>query len=221
MDCMEAMKTFPDKFFDLAVVDPPYGIGVMSMNYTKSGAVRVGFGRHAATRRDYRKQGEWDVAPPKEYFDELFRVSKKQVIWGGNYFQLPPTKSFICWDKRVMDSMSNDFADCELAWMSDGMGVARVFRFCWNGMLQQNMKNKEERFHPTQKPVALYAWIFSKYAKPGYKILDTHLGSGSSRIAAYDAGLDFWGYEIDKEYFDKQEERFAIHTSQVSMFESF
>ena len=221
MDCMEAMKTFPDKFFDLAVVDPPYGIGVMSMNYTKSGAVRVGFGRHAATRRDYRKQGEWDVAPPKEYFDELFRVSKKQVIWGGNYFQLPPTKSFICWDKRVMDSMSNDFADGELAWMSDGMGVARVFRFCWNGMLQQNMKNKEERFHPTQKPVALYAWIFSKYAKPGYKILDTHLGSGSSRIAAYDAGLDFWGYEIDKEYFDKQEERFAIHTSQVSMFESF
>lgn len=87
-------------------------------------------------------------------------------------------------------------------------------------MLQGDMKNKEDRFHPTQKPVALYAWIFSKYAKPGYKILDTHLGSGSSRIAAYDAGLDFWGYEIDKEYFDKQEERFAIHTSQVSMFES-
>lgn len=114
--------------------------------------------------------------------------------------------------------MSNDFADCEMAWISKGMGVARVFRYVWNGMLQGDMKNKEERFHPTQKPVALYKWIFSKYAKPGDRIIDTHLGSGSSRIAAYDLGFDFVGYEIDKEYFDKQEERFRNHTAQTSLF---
>ena len=217
MDCLEAMRSMPDKAFDLAVVDPPYGIGVMSMNYTKSGAVRT-HGYAAAKRRDYRKQSEWDVAPPQEYFDQLFRVSKKCIIWGGNYFQLPPSKGFIVWDKRVNDQMSNDFADCEFAWMSEGLGVARVFRYCWNGMIQGDMKNKEERFHPTQKPVALYKWILSKYAKEGDRILDTHLGSGSSRIAAYDLGLDFVGYEIDKEYFDKQEERFARHTAQTSLF---
>ena len=131
---------------------------------------------------------------------------------------MPTHKGFVVWDKRVNDAMTNDFADCELAWMSEGLGVARVFRYCWNGMIQGNMKNKEERFHPTQKPVELYAWIFKNYAKPGYKILDTHLGSGSSRIAAWDAGLDFTGYEIDEEYFRLQEERFAKHTSQQNLF---
>ena len=219
MDCMAAMKEFPDKFFNLAVVDPPYGIGVMSMTYTTSGAVRT-HGHAAAKRRDYRKQSQWDVKPTQEYFDELFRVSQNCIIWGGNYFSdmLPPSKGFICWDKRVNDAMTNDFADCEYAYLSKGLGVARVFRFCWNGMLQGDMKNKEERWHPTQKPVALYSWIYKNYAKPGMKILDTHLGSGSSRIAAYNAGLDFYGYEIDKEYFDKQEERFAKHTAQTNIF---
>ena len=215
MDCMEYMKTLPDKAFDLAVVDPPYGIGVMSMNYTTSGAIRT-HGYAAAKRRDYRKQGEWDVKPDKAYFDELFRVSRKQIVWGGNYFSdiLPPSKGFICWDKRVNDAMTNDFADCEYAWLSSGMGVARIFRFCWNGMIQGNMRDKEERFHPTQKPVALYAWIYKNYAKPGMKILDTHLGSGSSRIAAWDAGLDFVGTEIDETYFKLQEERFKKHIQQ-------
>ena len=161
MDCMEYMKTLPDNAFDFAVVDPPYGIGVMSMNYTASGAIRT-HGHAAAKRRDYRKQGEWDVKPDKAYFDELFRVSRKQIVWGGNYFSdiLPPSKGFICWDKRVNDAMTNDFADCEYAWLSSGMGVARIFRFCWNGMIQGNMRDKEERFHPTQKPVALYRWIY-------------------------------------------------------------
>ena len=114
MDCMEAMRQMPDKAFDLAVVDPPYGIGAMSMNYTKSGAIRT-HGYAAAKRRDYRKQGDWDIKPSKEYFNQLMRVSEKQIIWGGNYFSdiLPPSKSFICWDKRVIDSMTNDFADCE------------------------------------------------------------------------------------------------------------
>lgn len=216
-DCMDAMKEFPDKFFDLAVVDPPYGIGIQSMNFTKSGA-RKPRGNALAKRRDYSRTDAWDYAPPQAYFDELFRVSKKQIIWGGNYFPLPPSKGFLVWDKRVQDEMRNDFADCELAWMSKGLGVARIFRFVWNGMIQGNMKDKEERFHPTQKPVALYAWIYKRYAKPGYKILDTHMGSGSSRIAAYDAGLDFWGYEINKDYFDKQEKRFAEHTAQENLF---
>lgn len=207
----------PDKCFDLAVVDPPYGIGVMSMNYTKSGAVRT-HGYAAAKRRDYRKQSEWDIKPTKEYFEQLLRVSKNQIIWGGNYFSdmLPPSKSFIVWDKRCNDAMTNGFSDCEYAWGSQG--VARMFRYVWNGMIQGDMANKEERFHPTQKPVALYAWIFNRYAKPGYKILDTHLGSGSSRIAAYDAGLDFVGFEIDKEYFEKQEDRFEAHISQMNLF---
>lgn len=217
-DCVEAMKEFPDGFFDLAVVDPPYGIGVQTMNYTKSGA-RIAGRNSAAKRRDYRRTDEWDVKPTPEYFAELFRVSKKAIIWGGNYFtdMLPPSKGFLVWDKRCGD-YTNDFADCELAWISPGLGVARVFRYVWNGMLQGDMQNKEERFHPTQKPVALYRWIFKHYAKPGYKILDTHLGSGSSRIAAYDAGLDFWGYEIDKEYFTKQEARFQAHTAQINLF---
>lgn len=218
-DCMAVMARYPDKYFDLAVVDPPYGIGILSMNYTKSGAVRT-HGHAAAKRRDYRKQGEWDVKPSKDYFEQLVRVSKKQIIWGGNYFSdmLPPSKGFICWDKRVNDAMSNDFADCEYAWISDGLGVARMFRYCWNGMIQGDMRNKEDRFHPTQKPTSLYRWIYQHYAKPGYKILGTHLGSGSSRIAAYDAGLDFVGCEIDKTYFDLQEARFEKHTSQQNLF---
>lgn len=219
MDCLEAMRKMPDNAFDLAVVDPPYGIGVMSMNYTTSGAVRTR-GGCAAKRRDYRKQKEWDTKPTQEYFDELLRVSKSQIIWGGNYFSdmLPPSKGFICWDKRVNDKMTNDYSDCEYAWISKGLGVARMFRYCWNGMIQGDMKNKEQRFHPTQKPVSLYRWIYQRYAKSGDKILDTHLGSGSSRIAAYDEGLDFVGYEIDKEYFDKQEERFQRHIEQIDLF---
>ena len=222
MDCMEYMKTLPDNAFDLAVVDPPYGIGVMSMNYTKSGAQRLGYGHMAAMRRDYRKQGEWDIKPDKWYFDELFRVSRKQIVWGGNYFSdiRPPSKSFICWDKRCYDGMTNDFSDCEYAWMSNGMGCPRMFRYLWNGMLVQNMRDKEDRFHPTQKPTDLYRWIYKNYAKQGDKILDTHLGSGSSRIAAWDAGLDFVGCEIDKEYFDKQEERFAKHIAQGRLFDN-
>jgi site-specific DNA-methyltransferase (adenine-specific) len=229
MDCMEAMRTFPDKFFDLAVVDPPYGIGITAAHKVGNHAQIVGGGGRAfgGNNESTLKKRTYistfyrpfdDSAPPdEEYFRALFRVSKYCVIWGGNFFleHLGKASCMIVWDKhrRGMDQ-----ADCEIAW-TNLPGQSRIFEYTWNGMLQGDMKNKEDRFHPTQKPVALYAWIFAKYAKPGYKILDTHLGSGSSRIAAYDAGLDFWGYEIDKEYFDKQEERFAIHTSQVSMFE--
>lgn len=157
-----------------------------------------------------------DSSPPDaEYFRELERVSKRRIIWGGNYFDgLGPASCWIVWDKK---RRGMDQADCELAW-TDLPGQPRIFDWKWNGMLQEDMSNKETRIHPTQKPVALYAWIFSRWAKAGDKILDTHLGSGSSRIAAYNAGLDFWGYEIDKVYFDAQEERFATHSAQENLF---
>lgn len=218
MDCLEGMKQFPDGFFDLAIVDPPYGIGVMTMNYTKSGAVRT-HGYAAAKRRDYRKQSEWDVKPDKAYFDELSRVAKRKIIWGGNYFSdmLPPSKSFIVWDKRCNDAMRNDFADCEYAWAD--YGVARMFRFVWNGMIQGNMKDKEERFHPTQKPVALYEWILNNYAKPGDKILDTHVGSASSLIACHNLGFQYVGFELDPEYFRKASERLEDARAQTSIFD--
>lgn len=194
MDCMEAMRQMPDKCFDLAVVDPPYGISI-----TDSGRLR----KYNANEK------RWDdSAPSEEYFRELFRASKNQIIWGGNYFNLPPCRGFIIWDKRQPEDIS--FASCEFAWSSFDVS-ARTFYY-------SALRSKESRIHPTQKPVALYTWIFQHYAKPGDKILDTHLGSGSSRIAAWDAGLDFTGYEIDKDYFGKQEERFAAHAAQMSVF---
>lgn len=210
MDCMEGMKQFPDKYFDLAVVDPPYGIGESgSKNHTRS---------KLAKSKNYKAFSGNDKEPPDSaYFNELFRVSKSQIIWGANHFisKIPFDSScWIVWDKM---NGENDFADCELAWTSFNSAV-RKFEFRWAGMLQQNMKDKEFRIHPTQKPVSLYQWIFKNYAKPGFKILDTHLGSGSSRIAAYDAGLDFVGYEIDKDYFDKQEQRFQKHIAQMNLF---
>lgn len=208
MDCMEYMKGLPDNAFDLAVVDPPYGIGM--------DGGKMGWGILAKQAEYTQKQ--WDSAPPEEdYFRELFRVAKNSIVFGANHFisKLPiDSPCWIVWDKC---NGENDFADCELAWTSFKTAV-RIFRFRWQGMLQGDMKNKEFRIHPTQKPIALYRWIFQHYAKDGMKILDTHLGSGSSRIAAYDAGLDFVGLEIDKEYFYKQEERFAAHSSQLNLF---
>ena len=158
-----------------------------------------------------------DQKPPDaEYFSELKRVSKDQIIWGGNYFldHLGPTPCMIFWDKG-RDGIN--FADGEFAWTSFKRPARRFF-FKWNGMLQQDMKNKEERIHPTQKPVQLYAWLYRNFAQEGFRILDTHLGSGSSRIAAWDAGLNFWGYEIDKVFYDLQEKRFEAHASQGNLF---
>lgn len=224
MDCMEAMKTFPDKFFDLAVVDPPYGIQVDRQSLGQGTGLapekntqriiksRMNGGGKLKDRILNKSETGWDCQPPSaEYFEQLFRVSKKQVIWGGNYFKLPPTRGIICWDK---EQTFLNFSQWEMAWTNMDF-PAKIFRFSNRGF---TCPEKEEKFHPTQKPIALYAWLYLQFAKPGYKILDTHLGSGSSRIAAYDAGLDFWGYEIDKEYFDKQEERFERHTAQIDMF---
>ena len=221
MDCMEAMKEFPDKFFDLAVVDPPYGIGADNFK-NGAGASKDGGKLYstAVKMKNRLNQGSgklknrllnqsdcsWDSEPPKkEYFDELFRVCQNCIIWGGNYFNLPPTRGIIVWDK--VQPWEN-FSQVELAWTSFDRPAA-LFKMC------NTMPGK---IHPTQKPVELYSWIFQKYAKTGMKILDTHLGSGSSRIAAYDAGLEFYGYEINKIYFDLQEERFEKHTSQMNFF---
>ena len=209
-DCMNFMKNIPDNYFSLCVVDPPYGIG-------ESGAKNHSRGKLAKSQNYKAFSGNDKEPPNQDYFNELLRVSKNQIVWGANHFisKIPiDSHCWIVWDK---ENGETDFADCELAWTSFGSAV-RKFQFRWQGMLQGNMKNKEERIHPTQKPVALYRWIFQHYAKDGDKILDTHLGSGSSRIAAYEAGLDFVGCEIDKEYFDKQEERFQAFTDQLRLF---
>lgn len=203
-DCVKALKRFNDKHFDLAVVDPPYGIGASKGTWGSSNKGKV---------TNYGKK-DWDnKIPDEEYFFELMRVSKNQIVWGGNYFGLRPSSCWLVWDKLN----SADFADCELAWTSFETAV-RKFTYRWNGMLQQNMKDKEIRIHPTQKPVALYEWIFHNYAEQGNLILDTHLGSGSSRIAASKAGLQFTGFEVDAEYYDKQEKRFNEFKSQLRMF---
>ena len=210
-DCMEAMREYPDKFFDLAVVDPIYGAVKSGYSHDSKSTSRLAKARH------YDEEIWKQPKTGKDYFTELFRVSKHQIIWGGNFFVEEINKnspSWLVWDKR---NGENQYADCELAWTSFPTAV-RIFRYRWQGMLQENMQNKEVRIHPTQKPVALYQWIFQNYAKPGYKILDTHLGSGSSRIAAYDAGLDFVGFEIHKGYFDLQEERFQRNTAQTNLF---
>jgi site-specific DNA-methyltransferase (adenine-specific) len=208
-DCIEIMGSFKDNEFDLAVVDVPYGIGE-SLNDNQS---RSKLGKSKA----YTKKN-WDLSAPEQiYFKELQRISKNQIVWGANHFisRLPIDSScWIVWDKQ---NGQNDFADCELAWTSFKTAV-RKFEYRWHGMLQGNMKDKEIRIHPTQKPVALYDWIFKMYATEGMKIIDTHLGSGSSRISADKAKLDFTGIEIDKEYYDLQEKRFKDYKSQLRLW---
>ena len=209
MDCMEGMKQFPDKYFELAIVDPPYGIDVI-----KSGTVG---GNNLGKAKVYGAK-KWDEQPPDEqYFKELQRVSKNQIIWGANHFisKIPFDSScWVVWDKEN----SGNFADCELAWTSFKTAV-RKFKYTWNGMIQENMKNKEQRIHPTQKPVALYKWLLKNYAKPGDKILDTHVGSASSLIACYDMGFEYIGFEIDKDYYEAAQERMRIHMQQQTIFE--
>lgn len=212
MDCMDGMREYPDKYFDLAVVDPPYG-GVKDGGYkTNQGGCSMG------KPSRYECLDLWKQrAPGKEYFGELFRVSKNQIIWGWNNFPVEigrPTQGYIVWDKKHPDGIR--FADCEIAWTSFDC-AARIFRFRWNGMMQEDMKHREKRIHPTQKPVALYKWLFEKFARPGDKILDTHLGSGSSRIAAWEMGLDFTGFEISEKYFADMQERFEAETAQMRL----
>ena len=208
-DNMKLMGRYEDNHFDLAIVDPPYGIDVTNQSQGKGGGV--------AKKIEYKKT-DWDkTAPDKKYFDTLIRVSKNQIIWGANHFisRIPYDSScWIVWDK---DNGETDFADCELAWASFKTSVRR-FKWKWAGMLQQNMKNKESRIHPTQKPVALYKWLLKNYAKEGDKILDTHLGSGSIAIACHDLGFDLTACELDTDYYNAAIKRIEDHKKQLQLF---
>lgn len=195
-DCMIMMAKYPDKFFELAIVDPPYGIGAEDGTGDYSKAV-------------CKKGKKWDLVPKREYFKELSRVSTNQIIWGGNYFNLPIHRGWICWYKTD-EIKGRDFSEIELAWTSFNK-PARHFEL-------KPFQRNGDRIHPTQKPVALYKWLLKNYAKEGDKILDTHLGSGSSRIAAYLMGFDFYATELDKDYFEAQEKRFREQTAQQTLF---
>jgi site-specific DNA-methyltransferase (adenine-specific) len=207
---MEYMATIPDKYFDLAIIDPPYGIGEDGRNNHTRGCLAVSKNYSHSTKYD-------NEPPPKSYFIELKRISKNQIIWGANHFISRNPYDSSCWIVWDKDNGDTDFADCELAWTSFKTAV-RKFRYKWQGMLQENMKNKEVLIHPNHKPIALYKWLLKNYAKPDMKIIDTHLGSGSSAIAAYDFGCDFVGTEIDKEYYEAALKRFNIHKMQTKLF---
>jgi len=197
-DCMDYMATCKDKQFDLAIVDPPYGIDV-NMNA----------GRKAGEVKKFEEKN-WDKGiPDKKYFNELFRVSKNQIIWGGNYFPLPLVQSWVFWDKQVPVGVS--FSDGELAWTSFGGALKKVV------IPYSGFRGTEGKIHPTQKPVALYKWLLSHYAHSGDALLDTHSGSGSFRIAAYDMGFDLVSCELDADYCKANEERFQAHIAQQEL----
>ena len=192
-DCMELLKRTPDKYYSLALVDPPYGINRNGMNMGNS-----------VFNKDDK---EWDKnTPNKEYFEELFRVSKNQIIWGGNYFELPTSQYFAIWDKGET-MYGRDFAECEYAWVRSG--GTRIYK---------KSPNQPERIHPTQKPVALYKWLLDKYAKEGDKILDTHGGSCSLAIACHDYGYELTCCELDVDYYNKAVERIKNYVSQLKLF---
>jgi len=201
-DCMEFMAQFPDKYFELAIVDPPYGIGEDGGDKCR-GRKADGYNKivlHVKKNWDNKK-------PDKHYFKELFRVSKNQIVWGGNYFieHFTPKMGWVFWDKLI----GGDFSDGELAWTSFDRAL-RQFTYSYHG----DTKGGHTRIHPTQKPIALYQWLLRNYAKPGDKILDTHMGSQSSRIAAWKLGFDYWGSELDEEYFNAGCARFKKESMQ-------
>ena len=209
-DCMEGMARYPDKYFDLAIVDPPYGINADIKNNGKNSD------RHEKTslaKINTYKKTNWDNAiPDDDYFTELKRVSKKQIVWGANFFGLKG--GYLYWHKNVT---MPTYSTGELAWLS-WLNKLDFVNITWHGMLQQDMQNKEIRIHQTQKPVALYKWLLNKYAKQGDKILDTHLGSGSIAIACHDYGFELTACELDKEYYDKSIQRIVNHTNQTKLF---
>ena len=209
-DSMELMKQYPNKHFDLAIVDPPYGININNQSQGKGGGI--------AKKIEYAKKDCDKYAPDTDYFNELKRISKNQIIWGANHFieNIPNANSscWVVWDKV---NGATDFSDSELAYTSFKTAV-RNFRFQWAGMLQGDMKNKEQRIHPTQKPVKLYQWLLDNYAKEGDKILDTHLGSGSIAIACNDMGYELIGCELDTDYFNAACERIKRESQQERLF---
>ena len=205
-DSLQALKGYTNNYFDIAIVDPPYMDIFNTDNWVAS----------SAKQKDYKNRQETltNNKPNKDYFDELMRVSKNQIIWGGNYFILPVSRGWIFWLKN---QSNNYFSDGELAWTSFDR-VLKDFDFHWSGMLQGDMKNKEIKIHPTQKPVALYRWVLDKYTNEGDLILDTHLGSGSIAIACHYMKRKLIGYEIDKEYYDAACKRFKEQTMQQSLW---
>lgn len=214
-DCMEYMKNCEDASFDLAVVDPPYFSGPNGSGYYGKGYSSLGVQRNIR----YKTIENWEI-PTAEYFRELTRVSKHQIIWGANHFSGLFDSSSSLWLVWNKENGQSTFADCELAYTSF-KGACRMFTYMWRGMHQGKMggnkKLNETRIHPTQKPVKLYSWLFSNFAQPGHKVLDTHLGSGSSAIAAYYAELEFTGLEIDPHYFALAEKRISNETSQLAI----
>lgn len=196
-DNMALMARYPDNYFELAIVDPPYGIN--------AGKMTMGSGKHK-----FKQGKDWDSEIPKdEYFNQLFRISKNQIIWGGNYFPLPLNNNWLIWDKL---NPNLSFSEAELAWCSINKNI-RIFKR-YSAMEDDDGKKQ----HPTQKPVKLYKWLLDKYAKQGDKILDTHLGSGSIAIACHDYGFDLVACELDKEYYEKAMERINNHVAQQKLF---
>ena len=222
IDCMEYMKSLPDNAFDLAIADPPFFSGPDRSNFYGQQVSVTG-----VKRIDYGRSEHWEI-PTETFYEEICRVSKNQIIWGINYFNFKDVPvGRIVWNKC---NNSSTFSDCEIASCSM-INSVRMFTYMWNGMLQgKSISNgdvpqghqamKEKKIHPTQKPIALYSWLLKKFAKHGDRILDTHLGSGSSRIAAYELGYDFVGCEKDKVHFKKEEERFREYISQMRLFTS-
>lgn len=209
-DCIDILKQTPDKYYSLSIIDPPYGIGEDgSKNHSRS---------KLTASKDYKPySGNDSISLNKEYFDELFRVSKNQIIFGANHFisKIPFDSScWIVWDK---DNGNTDFADCELAWTSFDSAV-RIFKWRWAGMLQQDMKNKQMRIHPNEKPVQLYKWMLKNYTKEGDTILDTHFGSLSIGIACHDMKFDLTAIELDKYYYEQAKKRLEFHQSQLTLF---
>ena len=215
-DSLEAMKQMDDNQFDLAIVDPPYGINFdgNTMVDGKSGKAKT------FTNKHHHKKKGWDNCRPTQgYFFELQRISKNQIIWGGNYFAdlLPPKKGWVFWDKKITNAKNTNFSDGELAWTSFDC-VLRRFTYDWIGFGYLNNPQKEKKIHPTQKPVKLYEWLLDNYAKEGDKILDTHLGSGSIALACHNRGFELDGWEIDEEYYNNAVKRLKTHQQQLTIF---
>lgn len=210
-DCMKFLNDYPDNHFDLAIVDPVYGDVTKGGYMTHNRGQRIGTGK--ANQKGYHP-GLWKQDKTgSDYFEQLLRVSKNQIVWGGNYFctMLPTSQGWVVWDK---ERVGKRYADCELAWTSFNKAT-RIFRFKWDGMLQGDMKNKEKRIHPTQKPVRLYEWLLAKYATKGDLILDTHVGSASSLIACEKMGFEYVGFEVDPIYYENAKARMESETAQL------